>query len=178
MYKYLQKIQCRKTFFLNWFFVGINDENRRIRSGSGSISQRHGSADPDPDPHQNVMYPEHCFSWRYFYIIFPREKVKKKLQNSINQGFPYYFCLMIEGSGYGTGSIPLTNGSGSRRPKNTWIRIRIRNTAFQQFHEFITSVPDPHWLQSGSDSSIFPQCGYASAQILILISLCCHLQNF
>jgi hypothetical protein len=41
-------------------------------------------------------------------------------QNSINQGFSYYFCLMIE-------------GSGSRRPKNTWIRwirirIRIRNT--------------------------------------------------
>ncbi len=33
----------------------------------------------------------------------------------------YYFCLMIEGSG----SIPLTNGSGSRRPKN----IRICNTA-------------------------------------------------
>jgi hypothetical protein len=34
------------------------------RSGSesrfGSISQRHGSADPDPDPHQNVMDPEHC----------------------------------------------------------------------------------------------------------------------
>ena len=32
----------------------------------------------------------------------------------------YYFCLMIEGSG----SMPLTNGSrsGSRRPKNMWIR--------------------------------------------------------
>jgi hypothetical protein len=29
-------------------------------SGSGSISQRHGSADPDLDPHQNVMDPEHC----------------------------------------------------------------------------------------------------------------------
>ncbi len=27
-------------------------------SGSGSISQRHGSA--DPDPHQNVMDPQHC----------------------------------------------------------------------------------------------------------------------
>ncbi len=26
---------------------------------SGSISQRHGSADPDPDPHQNVMDPQH-----------------------------------------------------------------------------------------------------------------------
>jgi hypothetical protein len=37
---------------------------------------------------------------------------------------------MIEGSG----SIPLTNGSGSRRPKNMRIRIRIRiriqNTAY------------------------------------------------
>ncbi len=30
-------------------------------SGSGSISQRHGSADPDPDPPQNVMDPQHCF---------------------------------------------------------------------------------------------------------------------
>jgi hypothetical protein len=28
-------------------------------AGSGSISQRHGSA--DPDAHQNVMDPEHCF---------------------------------------------------------------------------------------------------------------------
>jgi hypothetical protein len=27
--------------------------------GSGSISQWHGSADPDPDPHQNVMDPQH-----------------------------------------------------------------------------------------------------------------------
>jgi hypothetical protein len=29
---------------------------------AGSISQRHGSADPnpDPDPHQNVMDPQHC----------------------------------------------------------------------------------------------------------------------
>jgi hypothetical protein len=33
---------------------------------------------------------------------------------------------MIEGSG--SQSIPQTNGSGSRRPKNMWIRIRIRNT--------------------------------------------------
>ncbi len=27
--------------------------------GSGSISQTHRSADPDPDPHQNVMDPQH-----------------------------------------------------------------------------------------------------------------------
>ncbi len=36
---------------------------------------------------------------------------------------------MVEGSG--SGSVPLTNGSGSRMPKNMWIRwIRIRNTDF------------------------------------------------
>ncbi len=63
--------------------------------------------------------------WRYIYIIFQRWKVKKNSQNRRNQGFSYYFCLMIEGYG----SEPLTNGSGSVRPKNIWIRqIRIRNT--------------------------------------------------
>jgi hypothetical protein len=62
-------------------------------------------------------------------------------QNSRNQGFSYYICLMIEGSG----SIPLTNGSGSGRPKSTWtrvrirIRIRIRNTAF--LNDFIMMLP-------------------------------------
>jgi len=30
-------------------------------AGSGSISQRHGSEDPDPDPPQNVMDLQHCF---------------------------------------------------------------------------------------------------------------------
>jgi len=29
--------------------------------GSGNISQRHGSADPDPYPYQNAVDPQHCF---------------------------------------------------------------------------------------------------------------------
>ncbi len=33
----------------------------RSESGSGFIGQRHGSAVPDPDPHQNVMDPQHWF---------------------------------------------------------------------------------------------------------------------
>jgi hypothetical protein len=33
----------------------------------------------------------------------------------------YYFYLMIEGSG----SVPLTNGSGSRSPKNMRILMKI-----------------------------------------------------
>jgi hypothetical protein len=32
-------------------------------AGSGSISQRHGFA--DPDPHQNVMGPVHCYRLVY-----------------------------------------------------------------------------------------------------------------
>jgi hypothetical protein len=45
--------------------------------------------------------------------FFERSKVQKKSQNSRNKGFSYYFCLMTKGSG----SIPLTSGSGSGRPK-------------------------------------------------------------
>jgi hypothetical protein len=30
-------------------------------AGSGSTSQKHGSEDPDPDPPQNVMDPEHWY---------------------------------------------------------------------------------------------------------------------
>jgi hypothetical protein len=40
----------------------------------------------------------------------------KKSQNSRNQSFSYYFCLMIEGSGSVSGSVYLTNGS------RFWIR--------------------------------------------------------
>jgi hypothetical protein len=36
-------------------------------SESGSISQRHGSEDPDPDPPENVMDPQHWLV-RYPYL--------------------------------------------------------------------------------------------------------------
>ncbi len=54
------------------------------------------------------------------------QKVTRKSQNGRNQGFSYYFCLMMDGSGTGSGSVLVTNGSrcGSGRPKN----IRIHNT--------------------------------------------------
>ncbi len=53
---------------------------------------------------------------------------------------------MIEGSR--CGSIPLTNGSGSRRPKNTWIRwirIRIRNTGNNRGLTYESAVPGRGW---------------------------------
>jgi hypothetical protein len=39
-------------------------------SESGSISQRHGSEDPDPDPPQNVMDPQHWLKVSYKNIKF------------------------------------------------------------------------------------------------------------
>jgi hypothetical protein len=65
---------------------------------------------------------------------FFKDKKSKRSHKTvgINQGFTYYFCLEIEGSGSAAGSVPLTNesGFGSIRPKNIRIRrIRIRNTA-------------------------------------------------
>ncbi len=39
----------------------VNDEVE----GSGSINQRHLSADPDPDPNQNVMDLQH---WEHLFL--------------------------------------------------------------------------------------------------------------
>jgi hypothetical protein len=55
----------------------------------------------------------------YILIIFQSYKVIKKSQNSRNQGFSYYFCLMMEGSVSGSVQIwmdpdpggPITYGS-------------------------------------------------------------------
>ncbi len=58
----------QKNFFLNEFFVGVLKVNDVI-ARSGCSSQRHGSADPDPDldPHQNVVDPQHCSGFVTFY---------------------------------------------------------------------------------------------------------------
>ncbi len=120
--------------------------------GSGSADPCLWLMDPDPDPGSGSFYfchwPSRCqqktnFLTQFFSAYdflklhlhnFSKIKIQKESQNSRNQGFSYYFCMIIEGSG----TIPLTSGSGSGswRPKNTWIRwirirIRIRNTGFE-----------------------------------------------
>jgi hypothetical protein len=56
------------------------------RSKSGSISQRHGSADPDPDldQHQNVMDPQHSqvlTSSSHLFIQYVTSQVLNKIQS-------------------------------------------------------------------------------------------------
>jgi hypothetical protein len=87
--------------------------------------------DPDPaifvidlqDARKKLLFKHHFFCLLLFggtFTSFFKEKSQKESQNSRNQGFSHYFCMMIE-------------GSGSGRPKNMWIRwirIRIRNTGY------------------------------------------------
>jgi hypothetical protein len=112
----------------------------------GSMPLTYGSGDPaifviDLQDADKKLIFNLIFSAYYFLKVhlhlFPKIKSQKESQNSMSQGFSYYFCMMIEGSRSGSesGPIPLTNGSGSGRPKNMWIRwiririrIRIRNT--------------------------------------------------
>ncbi len=76
--------------------------------------------------------------WRYIYIIFQKIKRHNEVtKHSKNQGFSYYFCFMIKktGSGAGSrsGSVPLTNGSGSGRPKNIQCNTEVKtDEAYQK----------------------------------------------
>ncbi len=73
--------------------------------------------------------PLHLFRHKCNIINYKLEsttiKVIKKSEDSRNQGYSFYFCLIIEGSG--PRSVPLTNRTGSGRSNN--LRTRIRNTA-------------------------------------------------
>jgi hypothetical protein len=92
-------------------------------SASGSISQRHGSADPypDPDPSQNVMDPQHC----YLSLI--------SVYNSVPT-LPYRTIKL---------PVPILTGKYKQSSAqsllfNSVLRIRIRITNLEKLD------PDPH----------------------------------
>jgi hypothetical protein len=126
-------------------FLTILRKFGRHWCGSGSADPYLWPTDPDPaifvsdlrDDKKKTFLSFFLITFKsYISIIFKRQQFIKKSQNSRNQGFSYYFRVMIEKSG--SGSIPSTNGcgSGTGMPKNIRIRririrlpIRIRNTA-------------------------------------------------
>jgi hypothetical protein len=72
---YLQKVISRKNYVKKLVFCWhLQRPDPGSGSGSESISQRHGSGDPDQDPHQNVMDPQHCFLHSYshptLYVLY------------------------------------------------------------------------------------------------------------
>jgi hypothetical protein len=103
--------------------------------------------DPDPTifiidlkmPAKNKFFNtiSACYFLKIHLHNFLKIRSQKESQNGRIQEFSYYFCMMIEESG----SIPLTCGSGSGRPKNTWLRwIRIRNTVYNNGNKHHSSA--------------------------------------
>ncbi len=135
-------------------------------SGSGSSGPSFWLMAPDPDPAIFVIDLQDASKkliltqffllitfWKYIYIIFQRYKSQKVSQNRRNQGFSYYFCMMIEGSGFG--SIPLTSGSGSGRPKNRWVGSGSGSgTVVPVMSFFFVVDPDPHWFGCPGSGSL------------------------
>ncbi len=109
---------------LVWIRIRIRG-SMHLNNGSGSSYFRHWPSIGQQKTNKKKVFL--LFTFRRVHLHHFSKISQKEVTNSRNQGFSYYFCLMIEG----TGSMTLTNGSGSRRPKNIRIRrirIRIRNT--------------------------------------------------
>jgi hypothetical protein len=73
-------------------------------SGSGSISQRHGSADPDLDPNQNFMDPKHfpkVISKETFFWLLASHWRKKAGSGSVSQ-----WNGSADSNPYRTGTVP------------------------------------------------------------------------
>ncbi len=81
--------------------------------------------------------------------------------SSRNQGLSYYFCLIMEGSGNGAGSVLVTNGSvcGSGRPKN--IRIRVHSTS-DEWNQVIEKT-----LMCVQDGCVEPLPGYHRPEVAL-----------
>ncbi len=126
--------------------------------GSGSADPCLWQMDPDTDPaifFIDLQEANKKLILKKFFCLLLFEGTLHHFTKI--KSFSYYFCLMIEGSG----SVPLTNGSGSRRPKN--IRIRIRNTAFR----FNILMRHPEW----SIPIILPVENNAAASCYVVVSV-------
>jgi hypothetical protein len=64
------RVSYKKKYEKNNFFASLKSLKKGVVSevGSGSVSQRYGSA--DPDPHKNVTDPQHCYL-----VLFTRHNV-------------------------------------------------------------------------------------------------------
>jgi hypothetical protein len=149
----------------------------------------------DPDPAIFVIELQDAKklflkSFSAYYLLkvhlhhFSKIKCHKEVTNSRNQGFSYYFCLMIEGSG--SGSVPLTNGSGSRRPQlkilhlDQLIQFNILkfmhsftyNKLPMSFHRMWTTYGErfPDRILRNADNLFIPSHNYATLKRMPMIN--------
>jgi hypothetical protein len=123
-----KKLNGKTVFFYNWLVQMLSFLDDSVAdpchfgggSGSGSSDPCLWLMDPDPDPGSGSFYfrhwPSRCqqkhlflntnFSAYYFLKLnllhFSNLKSQEEYQQSRNQGFSYYFCMMIEGSRSGS----------------------------------------------------------------------------
>jgi len=112
------RIQIRRsTPLTNGFGSGFVSSG----CGSGSFCFHHGPLICQQKTYLLKKFFLYITFLRYLYIIF-KDKKSKRCHKTVEIKVFYYICLMKEGSGSrvgsGSGSIPMTNGSGSRRAKN------------------------------------------------------------
>ncbi len=101
-------------------------------SGSGSCYFHHW-----PSRRQQKTTLKKSFSAHYFLKAYLHNFLKIKSQKDVTKQYKSRVFLLILLNDPGSGSTPLTNGngSGSRRPKIIW--FRIRNTG----HNTVLSIP-------------------------------------
>ncbi len=125
---------------------------------------RHFGTDPDPRsiPLTNGSGCWSCpfrqwpSKWPKFFCLLLLEGTvhlhhssQTKSRKEVKKQFSYNLCLIM--GGFGSGSVPLTNGSKSRSPKTLRIhRLRIRNTAEQNDTVEVPNSQINIWLASCS----------------------------
>ncbi len=94
-------------------------------SESGSISQRHGYAepDPDPDPNQNVMDPQHCLHPIMFLIIYTAHPIEQCSESGSVSCWAFQIRIRICNYLYGSESF---------------IRNNMQNKKNLDFYSFVT----------------------------------------
>jgi hypothetical protein len=113
-------------------------------SGSGSISQRHGSADPAPDPYpsKNVMDPQH---WLHVLNLMWFRCIAPLFQWGMGGGFNFFVQMIStclpSSRGRGGGSAPCGSPRFSNFKAVLWIRIGSKANPDPAF--LVNADPDP-----------------------------------
>jgi hypothetical protein len=107
--------------------------------------------DPDPaifvidlqDASKKLIFNK-IFSAYYFLKVhlnhFSKIKSQKESQNRRNQGFSYYFCMMIEGSGPGGQKTCGSGGSGSGTLSPCFLKYGFKKFCFFELYRHLNGV--------------------------------------
>ncbi len=110
--------------------------------GSGSISQRHGS--PDPDPHQNVTDPQQCFIVCLFAAMRAAAKAvpaallaAAKYSGTVTLAYVFIIpCL-----GLFKAALWMRTGFNANPVKHFWsVRIRIQGCDGQKLYKVSAEI--------------------------------------